>query len=165
MTFMAFGVTVLGTIVAMSLAFGGPAGKELGTKKMSFGKTKDGHAVDLYTLTNANGVVVTITNYGGTVVSLKTPDRRGKFADVVLGFDTFDGYLGNEPYFGALIGRYGNRIAKGRFTLDGHEYHLAQNDNANSLHGGLKGFDKRVWSAKEMPAKDLAALQLSYVSK
>ena len=165
MTFMAFGVTVLGTIVAMSLAFGGPADKELGTKKMSFGKTRDGHAVDLYTLTNANGVVVTITNYGGTVVSLKTPDRHGKFADVVLGFDNLDGYLGDEPYFGALVGRYGNRIAKGRFTLDGHEYHLAQNNNGNSLHGGLKGFDKRVWTPKDISTKELPAIELTYLSK
>ena len=165
MTFMAFGVTVLGTIVAMALAFGGAAGKELGTKKMSFGKTKDGQAMDLYTLANANGLVVTITNYGGTVVSLKTPDRHGKFADVVLGFDSLDGYLGDEPYFGALVGRYGNRIAKGRFTLDGHEYHLAQNNNGNSLHGGLKGFDKRVWTARDISTKELPAVELTYLSK
>ena len=165
MTFRLFYAIALGMMSMAVLGLAQPAQETPGVKRMPFGKTKDGHPVDLYTLTNGNGMEVTITNYGGTVVSLKTPDRKGKFADVVLGFDTFDGYLGNEPYFGALIGRYGNRIAKGRFTLDGHEYHLAQNDNANSLHGGLKGFDKRVWSAKEMPAKDLAALQLSYVSK
>ncbi len=163
MTFRALGIVVFGLIVA--IGFGEPAGKESGAKKMSFGKTKDGQAVDLYTLTNANGVVVTITNYGGTVVSLKTPDRHGKFADLVLGFDNLDGYLGEEPFFGALVGRYGNRIAKGRFTLDGHEYHLAQNNNGNSLHGGLKGFDKRVWTAKDVSAKDLPSIELTYLSQ
>ena len=113
MTFRALGIVVFGLIVAMAVGFGEPAGKESGSKKMSFGKTKDGQAVDLYTLTNANGMVVTITNYGGTVVSLMPPDRHGKFADVVLGFDNLEGYLGDEPFFGALVGRYGNRIALG----------------------------------------------------
>ena len=165
MTFRAFNVTVLGMVVAMAMGYGEPAGKEPGTKKMLFGKTKDGQAVDLYTLTNANGVVAAITNYGGTVVSLKTADRHGKFADVVLGFDNLDGYLGEEPFFGALVGRYGNRIAKGQFTLDGHQYHLAQNNNGNSLHGGLKGFDKRVWAAKNISTKELPAIELTYLSK
>src|SRR5438477_6943818 len=118
-----------------------------GLKRVPFGKTNDGQAVDLYTLTNGNGMEVAITNYGGVVVSLKTMDRNGKSADVVLGFDNFDGYLHNVPYFGALIGRYGNRIANGRFTLNGHEYHLPQNNGPNALHGGLRGFDKRVWNA------------------
>jgi len=136
-----------------------------GMKKSSYGKTNDGQAVDLYVLTNANGMEVAIANYGATVVSVKVPDRTGKFADVVLGFDDFDGYLGNEPYFGAVVGRYGNRIAGGRFTLDGHEYHLAQNDGKNTLHGGLKGFDKRVWSAKDASKGDAPAIRLSYLSK
>ncbi len=136
-----------------------------GMKKSAFGKTKDGEPVDLYILTNANGMEVAITNYGGTVVSMKVPDRSGKFADVVLGFDSLDGYLGNEPYFGAIVGRYGNRIAGGRFTVDGHEYHLAQNDGKNTLHGGLKGFDKRVWSAKDVSKNGAPAIQLSYLSK
>ncbi len=135
-----------------------------GVKKSAFGKTKAGEPVDLYVLTNANGMEVAITNYGGRVVSLKVPDRTGKFADVVLGFDNFDGYLGNDPYFGALVGRYANRIANGRFTLDGHEYHLAQNDGKNSLHGGLKGFDKRVWRAKDASANGVPAIQLAYLS-
>jgi aldose 1-epimerase len=160
-----FFAIALGIMSAAVLGLAAPAQDTPGVKRMPFGKTKDGQAVDLYTLANGKGMEATIANYGGTVMSLKTPDRKGKFTDVVLGFDNFDGYLGNEPYFGALIGRYGNRIAKGRFTLDGHEYHLAQNDNANSLHGGLKGFDKRVWNAKEISSKDLAALQLSYVSQ
>ena len=134
-------------------------------KKASFGKTKEGQPVDIYTLTNANGMEVAITTYGGAVVSLKTPDRNGKFADVVLGFDNLDGYLAPEPYFGALVGRYGNRIAKGRFTLDGHEYHLAQNNDGNSLHGGLQGLDKRVWTARDASTKEIPALELTYLSK
>ena len=136
-----------------------------GVKKGPFGKTKDGVPVDLYVLTNASGMEVSITNYGGTVVAVKVPDRSGKLADVVLGFHTLDGYLGNEPYFGALIGRYGNRIGMARFSLDGHEYHLAQNDGKNSLHGGLQGFDKRVWSAKDVSTSAAPAIELTYLSK
>jgi aldose 1-epimerase len=136
-----------------------------GLKKAVFGNTKDGQPVDLYTLTNAAGMEVAITNSGGVVVSIKAPDRNGKFADVVLGFDNFDAYLNNTPFFGALVGRYGNRIANARFTLDGHDYHLAPNDNGNSLHGGLKGFDKRVWQAKDATTKEVPALELAYLSK
>src|SRR6266516_1909867 len=164
MTFRVLGIIVCGMIVAMTMGFGEPAGKESGTRRMLFGKTKDGQAVDLYTLTNANGVVVTITNYGGTVVSLKTPDRHGKFADVVLGFDNVDGYLGDEPYFGAIVGRYGNRIAKGRFTLDGKRYQLATNNGPNHLHGGVKGFDKVVWTAEPAETDSSATVTFSYVS-
>ena len=136
-----------------------------GLKKAAFGTTKDGLPVDLYTLANASGMEVAITNYGGTVVSVKVPDRNGKFADVVLGFDNFDGYLNNTPFFGVIVGRYGNRIAKARFTLDGHEYHLAANDNGNTLHGGLNGFDKRVWKARDVSTKEIPALELTYLSK
>ena len=136
-----------------------------GMRKAPFGKTKDGQPVDLYTLANASGMEVAITNYGGTVVSIKVPDRNGKFADVVLGFDSFDGYLNNTPFFGVIVGRYGNRIAKARFTLDGHEYHLAANDNGNSLHGGLKGFDKQVWKARDASTQEVPALELTYLSK
>ena len=89
-----------------------------------------------------------ITNYGATLISLKVPDRQGKLADVVLGFDTLKGYLGEHPYFGATVGRYGNRIAQGKFTLDGKQYTLAQNDKGNHLHGGLRGFNKVVWQVK-----------------
>ena len=136
-----------------------------GLRKSAFGKMKDGEPVGLYTLTNTGGMEVAITNYGGIVVSIKAPDRSGKFADVVLGFDTFDAYLNNTPFFGALVGRYGNRVAKARFTLDGHEYHLAANDNGNTLHGGLKGFDKRLWNAKDVSTKEVPALELTYLSK
>lgn len=131
--------------------------------RQPFGKTPDGAAVDIYTLSNSKGMEARIMTYGGIVVSLKVPDRAGKLADVVHGFDTFDGYLGTHPYFGALIGRYGNRIAKGRFKLNGAEYKLAVNNGANALHGGLKGFDKVVWTPRELP--DANALELTYVSK
>lgn len=114
----------------------------------SFGTTKDGIAVDLYTLTNANGMTAKITNYGGVIVSLTAPDKDGQFADVVLGFDTIGEYEEKSPYFGCITGRYANRIAKGTFTLDGVTYDkLAINDGDNALHGGLVGFDKKVWDA------------------
>lgn len=130
-----------------------PVVKESTNVKVSeFGKTPEGQTVRLYTLKNKNGLEAGIIDYGGIIVALKTPDREGKFGDVVLGFDSLEGYLGKHPYFGALIGRYGNRIAKGRFTLEGKQYTLAQNNGPNSLHGGLKGFDKYIWHAE--PASD-----------
>ena len=129
-------------------------------KKEPFGAV-DGQSVDIYTLTSGKGVEARITNYGGIVVSLKTPDKAGKSADIVQGFADIKGYLQDEPYFGALIGRYANRIAKGRFMLDGKEYRLDANDGQNSLHGGKKGFDKRVWTA-EVKGSSLA---LTYISK
>ena len=113
----------------------------------SFGKTPAGEEVSIYTLTNTNGIEARIINYGGIVVSLKVPDRDGNLADVVLGFEDLDGYLGEHPYFGALVGRYGNRIAKGSFSIDGETHSLAINNGPNALHGGLKGFDKVVWGA------------------
>lgn len=131
--------------------------------RAEFGKLPDGTAIEIYTLTNPHGVEARITNYGGRVVSLTVPDRRGGTADVVLGFDTLAGYLASPgPFFGALIGRYANRIGGARFTLDGVEYHLEKNDGANSLHGGAHGFDKRAWAARELPDGGLA---LTYVSK
>src|SRR5574338_121688 len=133
--------------------------------KEPFGKTPDGQQVDLYTLRNAHGVEAKITNYGGIVVSLKVPDRNRKFDDVVLGFNDLDSYLKGHPYFGALIGRYGNRIAKGRFTLNGVEYKLAVNNGDNHLHGGLKGFDKVVWTSHEIKTKAGPAVALTYLSK
>jgi len=134
--------------------------------KQPFGKTVDGVAVDIYTLKNANGVEARITTYGGIVVSLRVPDQKGKFDDVVLGYDNLDGYLKNNgPYMGALIGRYANRIAKGTFKLNGVEYHLAVNNGPNHLHGGLKGFDKVVWTGKALRVPNGAALKLTYQSK
>jgi aldose 1-epimerase len=134
--------------------------------RTSFGKTTDGQSVDIYTLRNRRGMEARITNYGGIVVSLTAPDRNGKYADVVLGYNDLDTYMRPPfPYFGAIVGRYGNRIAKGRFTLNGVEYKLAVNNGENHLHGGLKGFDKVVWTAHEMRTPAGPALALTYLSK
>lgn len=142
------------------------ASAQTGITKESFGKTADGQSVDIYTLTNRNGMKARITNYGGIVVSLTAPDRDGKWADVVLGYNDLATYMKPPfPYFGALIGRYGNRIAKGRFTLDGVEYKLAVNNGENHLHGGIKGFDKVVWTGSEVRSPVGPALALTYLSK
>ena len=135
--------------------------------KESFGKTADGESVDIYTLKNHRGMQVKITNYGGIVVSLTAPDRNRKFADVVLGYNDLDSYLKPPfPYFGAIVGRYANRIAKGRFTLNGEEYKLAVNNGENTLHGGIKGFDKVVWKVKQVRTTPAGpALFLTYLSK
>jgi aldose 1-epimerase len=121
--------------------------KQGGVTRAPFGRA-GGQEVFLYTLTNAHGIEVRAMSYGATIVSLRAPDRSRRSDDVVLGFDTFDGYLAVEPYFGAIVGRYGNRIAKGRFELDGKTYQLATNNGPNHLHGGVKGFDKVVWEAE-----------------
>ena len=134
-------------------------------QKQVFGTTTDGKQVDIYTLTNANGLEARIMSYGGVVVSLRVPDRHGKLGDIVLGYDQLDGYLKKGAYFGALIGRYGNRIGKGRFSLDGHDYSLAQNNGENHLHGGLVGFDKVVWTPSEVSTADGVSLKLTYLSK
>ena len=132
----------------------------------SFGKTKDGQSVDIYTLRNRHGMETKITNYGGIVVSLTAPDRQQKFADVMLGYNDLESYMNPPfPYFGAIIGRYGNRIAKGRFTLNGVEYKLAVNNGENHLHGGLKGFDRVVWNAQQIKSAAGPALALTYLSK
>jgi aldose 1-epimerase len=149
---------------AMILALNFSASGQAITKE-SFGKTSDGQNVDIYTLTNRRGAEVKITNYGGIITSLKVPDRHGNRDDIVLGFDNLDAYLKGDPYFGAIIGRYANRIAKGRFTLNGHQYTLAVNNGENHLHGGLKGFDKVVWTARPLKVPNGAALRLTYLSK
>jgi aldose 1-epimerase len=133
--------------------------------KKPFGKMPDGTPVDLYTLRNRHGVEVKISNYGGIVVSISVPDRNGQFGDVVLGYDNLDGYLKESPFFGALVGRYGNRIANAKFTLNGTEYKLPANNGSNCLHGGLKGFDKVVWQGKSLATPEGPALELSYLSK
>jgi aldose 1-epimerase len=133
--------------------------------KARFGKTLDGKRVDIYTLHSINGVEARICNYGGILVSFKVPDREGHMGDIVLGYDSLDGYLTNSPYFGAMIGRYGNRIANGKFTLDDVNYTLAVNNGPNALHGGLKGFDKKVWRAKIIRSEDGPSLELTYRSK
>jgi aldose 1-epimerase len=140
------------------------ADTKAGLTKAAFGKTSDGQSVDLYTLTNSHGLQATITNYGGIIVSLLVPDRAGHMDDVVLGFDRLEGYLQPEPYFGAIIGRYGNRIGHAMFKLGDKEYRLAKNDGDNSLHGGAQGFDKRVWTPLDLSKVD-TALELKYTSK
>lgn len=128
-------------------------------------RNREGQAVELFNLTNRDGVEAKVMSYGGTIVSLKTPDRAGKLEDVVLGFDDLEGYLKTKSYFGALIGRYANRIARGRFTLDGVEYQLATNDGANHLHGGVRGFDKVVWNVRPLNAHHGSALEITYFSR
>ena len=133
--------------------------------KAPYGTLADGTAIDQYTLTNERGMTVKIITYGGIVTEIDTPDRKGKIANVALGFDNLDDYVAKSPYFGAIIGRYANRIAKGTFTLDGTTYTLPINNGANTLHGGIKGFDKHVWSATIVPpSHDSAGLKLSYTS-
>jgi aldose 1-epimerase len=136
----------------------------LRTNRQTFGSV-DGRTFDLYTLSNPGRFEAAVTNYGGIVTSLKVPDRNGVLADIVLGFDSAAGYLKPHPYFGALIGRYANRIAGGRFRLDGVEYTLARNNGENHLHGGVRGFDKVVWNARDVSSGRAAILELSYSSK
>ncbi|GHA25756.1 aldose 1-epimerase [Salinimicrobium marinum] len=130
--------------------------------KENYGTTPDGEEVEQYTLRNENGMEIKIITYGGRITSLTAPDAEGNFEDVVLGFDSLEQYTGENPFFGALIGRYGNRIANGKFSLDGEEYTLAQNDGENHLHGGEKGFDRVVWKVEEA---DNNTLKLSYISE
>jgi len=148
-------------VILLGLLLGAPA-LQAATRvaTASFGKTPDGTAVDIYTLTEGR-FEARIMTYGGILVSLRVPDREGKTDDVVLGYDSLDGYIANNsPYFGALIGRYGNRIAHGTFTLEGKTHTLPKNDGDNTLHGGTRGFDKVVWSGQ--PIKD--GVELTYVS-
>ena len=135
-----------------------------GITKEPFGKTAEGVEVEIYTCTNANGLVMKLTNYGAIVVSLETPDRDGKLANITLGFDDLAGYLPRHPYFGATVGRFCNRIAKGKFSLDGKEYTLATNNAPNHLHGGNAGFDKVVWTATEQQTEDAVGVEFSYRS-
>jgi aldose 1-epimerase len=131
----------------------------------TFGQTDRGANVDLFTLTNTSGHTVKITNYGGIVTSLLVPDKNGNLEDIVLGFDDFQSYLDGHPYFGAIVGRYANRIAGGMFELKGVLYKLAANDGKNHLHGGIKGFDKVVWNSESFKGKNEVGIKLSYVSK
>ncbi len=129
-----------------------------------FGKIATGEAAQLFSFGNAHGIEVQLTNYGGIITSIKTPDRAGRFADIVLGYADLAGYLRDSPYFGAIVGRYANRIARGRFTLDGTTHTLAVNNGRNSLHGGLRGFDKAVWNAQAFQNQEGQGVTLDYTS-
>jgi len=146
---------------AAVFAMSAPAGFSK-VEKVPFGAA-GGTAVDLYVLTNAGGMTAKVMTYGATLTELDTPDRDGKLGDVVLGFDSLEGYLQKVPYFGATVGRVGNRIARGQFSLNGHTYQLATNDGPNHLHGGRKGFDKRVWTAEVLPGA-AASVRFTYLS-
>lgn len=134
-------------------------------QQQAFGRLPDGRKAELAILSNDNGMQVTITNYGGIVTALSVPDRDGIPGDVVLGFDGLEGYLGEHPYFGAIIGRFANRIGRGEFLLDGIRYRLTRNHQGHHLHGGLKGFDKVLWSAEPVEAPDHVGVRLSYLSR
>ncbi len=149
-------VTVGGTMTA--------SGDSKGISHQAWGKTADGQTVDRYTLTNASGASVSIITLGAIVQSITVPDATGHPGDVVLGFDSLEGYLTPNPFFGAVVGRYGNRIGGASFTLDGKTYTLAKNNGPNTLHGGVKGFDKYVWSAKEVSSPDGPSIALTHVS-
>ncbi len=167
-------VCMLAFLMALGPEFGGlSVGVEAQTapkqgahvNKASFGKMPDGTEIEAYTIYNTQGASAKLITYGATVAELHVPDKNGKMGDVVLGFDNLEGYLGPHPHFGGAIGRYGNRIAKGKFTLDGKEYQLAINNAPNSLHGGPTGFDRRVWKAEPVAVKDGAAVRFTYLSK
>lgn len=133
--------------------------------KSEFGQLPDGTMADLYTLTNNKGMTVKVTNYGGIITHILVPDRSGTIGDVALGFDDLAGYTGGHPFFGAIAGRYANRIANGKFVLNGVEYSLAQNNGVNHLHGGKVGFDKKLWTAEPIRSKTGVGVKLRYVSK
>jgi aldose 1-epimerase len=135
-----------------------------GVTRAPFGRLPDGRAVELFTLTNGRGVEVRAMTYGAIITAVRTPDRAGRLDDVVLGFDSLAGYLGETPYFGAVVGRYANRIARGQFRLDGASYQLARNNGPNSLHGGERGFDKVLWTAAPFEGDSGVGVRLSYTS-
>ena len=139
--------------------------KEVSISKEPYGITADSIPVDKYVMKNSKGMEITVITYGGIITSWTAPDKNGAYSDVVLGYAALSDYEKATPYFGAIIGRYGNRIANGKFTLDGTEYQLATNDGPNHLHGGLKGFDKVIWNASEVKSDVTASLVLTYLSK
>jgi aldose 1-epimerase len=154
----AIGLTLLAAALQANAATG------LTSEHAAFGKMPDGTTVEKYTLRNSSGMQATVITYGGTLQSLLVPDKHGKTEDVVLGFDDLDGYLKGTSYFGATIGRFGNRLADGKFSLDGKSYQVPQNDKTNALHGGTKGFDKQIWKAEQVKDKGWVGVKLTYVS-
>jgi aldose 1-epimerase len=153
-----------GMIVMGALVMGTASAHCLSIAKKPFGKTPKGQTVEMYTLTNRNGMQVNIITYGARIQAIKVPDKNGKPADVALGFDNVEGYIKNNPYMGATIGRYANRIANAKFTLDGQTYHLAKNNGPNNLHGGPKGFYVHVWQATEIHPAGAVGVEMSYLS-
>src|SRR5260370_27036686 len=160
MTYIPFAIMGMISIASAAAAEGTAT-----VRTEAFGKTDKGTPVSLYVLKNKNGMEAAVTNFGAILVYLKTPDRNGKMADVVLGFDTLEGYEQKNPYFGATIGRYGNRIAKGRFTLDDKQYTLFVNDGENTLHGGDKGFNTVVWTGKATKVHGEPSVELHYLRR
>ncbi|HKJ95814.1 MAG TPA: aldose epimerase family protein [Gammaproteobacteria bacterium] len=150
-------------ILGLALAASAQAGT-LSVSHEPFGKMDDGTVIQKYTMENVNGMSVSILTYGGIVQSIQVPDKNGYFEDVALGFNNLKDYQEKSPYFGAIIGRYGNRIAKGKFKLEGEEYQLPTNNGPNSLHGGTKGFDKHVWAASPIRDQDHVGVELTYFS-
>jgi len=159
--------TVLAATLAIGLgAFVAAEASAAGTiEKSVFGKLADGKSVELYTLTNAKGLVMKVMTYGAVMTELQVPDRNGKISDITLGFDNLEQYTGEHPYFGSTIGRVANRIAKGKFSLEGKDYTLAVNNGVNALHGGIKGFNRVVWQAEPIQGKKEVSVKFSYVSK
>lgn len=155
----------LSTAFALSVMLTSATPHTPSMKKTSFGQIPDGTPIDLYVLTNRNGMTASITNFGATLVSVNVPDKNGKLADVVLGYDSLEGYINDKSSLGATIGRYANRIAHGKFQLNGIEYNLARNNGENHIHGGVKGFNKVVWQAQDVSTADWLALELTYLSK
>ncbi len=154
-----------GLALSMLIASGGVQAAGLSSEHKPFGKTNDGTPVEQYILRNSHGMQATVITYGGVLQSLKVPDKHGKVDDVVLGFDDVQGYQSGTAFFGATIGRFGNRLAGGAFELDGKRYQVPLNDGPNSLHGGALGFDKQVWKAEPVKDKDSVGVKLSYLSK
>jgi aldose 1-epimerase len=152
------------TVCACSAQKQSASEREASVTQAVFGKTPAGETIDIFTLVNAHGVEMRVISYGGILTSLKVPDRNGRVDDIVLGFDSLDGYVKNPPYFGAIVGRYGNRIAKGRFRLDGKTYALATNNGPNHLHGGIKGFDKVVWRGEPFKNGGAAGVVFTHTS-
>jgi aldose 1-epimerase len=159
-------VAVLSGLAALGAAASSTAAPEsaLGISSAPYGTLPNGKEVDQYTLTNDSGMTVKILTYGGIITDIDVPDRHGAMANVELGFDSLDKYVSSSPYFGAIIGRYANRIANGRFTLDGVTYHLPQNNGTNTLHGGVRGFDKHIWKPSTEIRKNGVSLHLHYTS-
>src|SRR5215470_7265320 len=159
------GCIALMSLILMPMAYINSTGTAKPMEKKAFGTTSDGKTADLYVLTNKNRMEVSITNYGGIVTSIKVPDRNGKIGDVALGYDTLDGYVTDKVYIGATVGRYCNRIGHGEFSIDGVKYTLAKNNGENTLHGGIKDFNKMLWEARDVSKDGEPALELRYTSK